>query len=133
TLGYIGALHPHLEDSYEVKGVGVFEINFETLVGLAARWKTFQPFSNYPELYEDFSFTLEEKHPLGELLGRIRKVSELVERVEIADRYSEKGKRSFTVRVTFQSDEKGLSMEEIKPIREKIQTLVRKGGGNIRD
>jgi len=132
-IGSVGTLHPHLAESYGIEGAGVFELNFEALAGLARRWPEFKPFSNYPEIIEDFSFTLEEKNHLGKLISQIEGVSELVENTVIIDRYSEKGKRSFAVRVTFQSNEKGLSVGEIEPIRKKIQSLIRRSGGILRE
>ena len=99
---------------------------------LARDWKPFVPISQYPEVYEDFSFIIAEKHPLRDLVEKIEKLSNLVQNVELLDRYLEKGERSITLRIIFQSQEKSLSAKDIKPLREKIHSMIKKSKGQLR-
>ena len=130
-IGVLGEIHPHLASSYGVEAA-VFEINFEKFVELARDWKPFAPISQYPEVYEDFSFTLAEEYPLMDLVKKIEKLSNLVQNVELLDRYLEKGERSITLRIIFQSQEKSLSAKDIKPLREKIHSIIKKSKGQLR-
>lgn len=132
-LGTLGIIHPHLGKAFGLPAeTTVLELNFEKFVEGAEFWGSFTPVSPYPEIYEDFSFIIPEKYSLGKLLERVEQSSPLIREVKIIDRYQETGKRSITIRVTFQSNEKGLSVEEIKPVRKKIQALIRRGKGILR-
>ncbi|MEX1061503.1 MAG: phenylalanine--tRNA ligase subunit beta [Patescibacteria group bacterium] len=128
-LGVIGVLHPHLSDSYDLKDAAVFEVNFELFSQLARRFKDFHPLSGYPEILEDFSFTLDEKYSLGKLISAIKNLSDLVSEVEITDRYLKGELRSVTLRVTFQSLDRGLADKDVKPLRESINQLIKKNHG----
>lgn len=130
-LGVMGLVHPYLADAYGLSGVAVLELNFEKFTKLADPWGKFTPVSPYPEINEDFSFTLPEKYSLEKLVNRISGTSNLIRGVELIDRYVKKGKRSLTLRVTFQSEEKGLSAKDVKPVRKKIQSTIHRSGGTI--
>ena len=129
NLGVIGALHPHLSNSYDLQDAAVFELDFDILSKLAQRFPAFSSLSGYPEIWEDFSFTLEEKHPLGKLIADISALSNLIAEVKIKDRYLKEEMRSVTLQVTFQSLERGLGDEDVKPLREKINGLIKKNHG----
>lgn len=132
-LGFLGAVHPYLIEDFDIPEAGVLEIDFEQLSELAESWGTFVPVPPYPEIYEEYSFTIPENRALGNLIKQLKEVSLLVREVETTDRFTTKeGERSITLRVTFQSSEKGLSAEDVKPIRSKIQEAIRRFGGYLR-
>ncbi len=129
-IGFLGTVHPHLAKAFGIPAAGAFEVNFEELSKLAKPWGAFVPISLYPEIYEEYSFILPENRSLGDLIKQLKEVSPLVREIEITDRFTTaEGKRSITLRITFQSDEKSLSGEDIQPWREKIYHLIKKRGG----
>lgn len=132
TIGFLGILHPHLADAFGLPETAVFEIDFEKFSGLAKRWGKIMPVSSYPEVYEEFSFLLPESRELGKLLAQLESASEIIREVNLVDRFKKEGERSLTVKVTFQSSDTNLSDRDIKPIREKITSLIRKNGGTLR-
>ncbi len=133
NLGFLGTVHPHLAEAFGIPEAGVFEINFEKLSELAEPWGTFVPIPSYPEIYEEYSFVLPENCSLDDLINQLKIISPLMRGVELTDRFTTKeGERSITLRATFQSEEKGLSDEEIRPLRERIKKLIHKNGGTIR-
>ncbi len=133
-IGFLGMVHPHLSEAFKLPGAGVLVLDFEKFAEIAEPWGTFTPVPSHPEIREEYSFTLPEKHPLGELIERLRSVSRLIREVGLSDRYiTKEGERSVTLGVTFQSEEKGLSDEDVKPIREKISSLIRRSGGALRN
>ncbi|MDP1710491.1 MAG: phenylalanine--tRNA ligase subunit beta, partial [candidate division WWE3 bacterium] len=121
VLGLIGTVHPHLCEAFGIIDAAVFEIDFEKFAELARPWGIFTPISQYPEIFEDYSFLFPQGKSLRDLVEKIRRSSPLIQQVEISDRFETKeGERSVTLKVTFQSPEKGLSDEDVKPIRNKI-------------
>lgn len=132
-LGFLGEVHPHLSKAFGLPEAAAFELDFEKLAERASPWGTFTPLSPYPEVYEEFSFLFPESRELGKLIQQIRNAAAIVWEVELVDRYQNKeGERSVTLSVTFQSDERGLSGEDVRPVRQKIQSLIHKNGGTLR-
>jgi len=133
-IGIIGTVHPHLARAFDLPESAFFEIDFERLARLFQPWGAFESISTYPEIIEDYSFVLPQTRSLADLIFEIRAASPLVREIELKDRFETKsGERSITLRITFQSPEKSLSAEDVKPIREKINRVIQKSGGTIRD
>ena len=131
-LGFLGILHPHLAVAFGLGETAVFEIDFEKFSELAQMWGTLKPVSSFPEVYEEFSFILPQTRELGKLIEQIGSASEIIREVKLVDRFTKDEERSLTIKVTFQSQEKSLSAEDIKPVREKILSLIKKNGGSPR-
>ncbi|MEX0888042.1 MAG: phenylalanine--tRNA ligase subunit beta [Patescibacteria group bacterium] len=133
-IGILGTVHPHLAEAFSLPEAAVFEIDFEKFSRMGQRWGNFRPISPYPEVLEDYSFVLPQTRSLAELLEKVRSVSPLVREVDLKDRFeTQAGERSVTIRVSYQSEEKGLSSKEVEPIRKKIADLIRKNGGTPRE
>ena len=131
-MGIIGEAHPHLAESYGLKNTALFELNLEKMAKHIQRWGTLTPISKYPEVYEDFSFFLPYKKQLGPLIKKLKGLDKVIREVELTDLFDQTGKRSVTLRITFQSDTKELSSKDLKPVRGKIAKLVKKSGGELR-
>lgn len=124
-------------DSPEVE-LGILQINHKhqvgcqislpTLVKIAKTHPQYQPIPAFAPLMEDLTLTLEEKTPIGLVMDAIHDQDELVQRVSLTSEYE----RNFTFRITFQSRERNLSNEEVRPIREKIvRTVAEKFGAKL--
>jgi phenylalanyl-tRNA synthetase beta chain len=132
-IGVLGEVHPHLTAAFDLPEAAIFEIDFEKFADLAQPWGKFTPIPIYPEVFEDYSFILPQTRSLADLIEKIRSSSPLVREVEIGDRFETKeGDRSITIKVTFQSEEKGLSSEDTTPVRGKIHQLISSNGGQLR-
>ncbi|KKW10671.1 MAG: Phenylalanine-tRNA ligase beta subunit [Candidatus Gottesmanbacteria bacterium GW2011_GWB1_49_7] len=132
-IGVLGEVHPHLTTAFDLPEAAVFEIDFEKFADLAQKWGKFTPISAYPEILEDYSFTLPQTRSLADLIDKIRSSSSLIRELEIKDRFETKEEnRSITLKVAFQSEEKGLSSEDISPLRKKIHKLIISSGGQLR-
>jgi len=132
-IGIIGTVHPHLARAFDLPESAFFEIDFERLARLFQPWRAFESIPTYPEIIEDYSFVLPQTRSLADLIFEVRAASPLVREIELKDRFETKsGERSITLRITFQSPEKSLSAEDVKPIREKINRVIQKSGGTIR-
>ena len=131
-LGFLGILHPHLAVAFGLPETAVFEIDFEKFSELAQMWGTLKPVSSFPEVYEEFSFILPQTRELGKLIEQIGSASEIIREVKLVDRFTKDEERSLTIKVIFQSQEKSLSAQDIKPVREKILSLIKKSGGSPR-
>ncbi len=72
--------------------------------------------SKFPEAYEDLALIIPQETSYQDIEKTIKEQSSLVKKVELLDEYD----KTQTFRVTYQTDERNITNEEIKPIREKI-------------
>lgn len=131
SLGYLGEVHPHLAEAFKLNRAVVFELDFEKLVYQARRWGTLRPVSQYQQVSEDFSFVVTERQSLGDLIKKIKEVSDLIWEVRIVEHHRKMQDRFLTLRVVFQPMEKNLSASDILPLREKVKSVI-KGKGTLR-
>jgi phenylalanyl-tRNA synthetase beta chain len=69
TLGWVGALHPRLQEQLEVPELFLFELAAEPLLQPAL--PRCQPLSAYPSIRRDLAVVVEESVPAGALLAEI--------------------------------------------------------------
>ena len=119
--------------------VYVFEIDFGKVVERLPGRPRFTPIPKFPETYRDISLLVDEEVPSKEIHDLIQETSgPLIRRVDLYDYFEgkkiEKGKKSLTFSLSFQSAEKTLTDEEVNPVFDKIvQTLSEKLGARLRD
>ncbi len=119
--------------------VHVFEIDFGKLVESLPGRPRFQPIPKYPEIYRDISLLVDQSVSSQEIHKLILASSApLISRVELYDHFAgkkiEKGKKSLTYSLAFQSAEKTLTDAEVNPFFEKIvETLADKLGAKLRE
>ena len=56
----------------------------------------------------------------------------LIKNVVVEDIFEEKGKRSLTLKVIFQSEERELSSKDVGPARERVLKVIKSSGGDPR-
>jgi phenylalanyl-tRNA synthetase beta chain len=91
-----------------------WEVPVTDLMSKSSSVKTYVPTSKFAPIVEDINIT-----PIGtysDLLAKITSVSPLIKQIDLIDNFCGK----LTLRLTFHSDEKQLSTDDIAPIREKL-------------
>ncbi len=106
----------HLEEN-----IVDFEIDFEILMKHATLAKIYKPSSHFPKAYEDLRFEIDPNLTYEKIVKTIREQSNLIVDVSLLDVY--KNKKTFTI--TYQSEEKNLTNEDIKEVREKIISALK--------
>jgi len=140
VCGYFGELSPGVIRQYELpKCSVVFEMDFDRMVDALSGPVRFAALPKYPETYRDISMLIDQIVSSGEVSDQISKAgAPLLKRVELYDHFDgkkiQKGKKSLTYALTFQSTDKTLTDEEVNPIFEKIvKTLSSQLGATLRD
>lgn len=139
-VGYLGELASGLLTQW---GIGqpacVFEIDFGEVIKSLPDRPRFQSIAKFPETYRDISLLVDQTVPSSEIYDLILATSApLIRRVDLYDHFAgkkiEKGKKSLTFSLAFQSAEKTLTDEEVNPVFEKIvQTLSDELGARLRE
>ncbi len=104
------------------QNLGDFEFDFATILKHASLKKIYRPISKFPTAVEDMRFEIDPEIKFEKIIKTIREQSTLIKDAILLDAYKDKK----TFRVTYQSDEKNLTANDIKPIREKIVEALSK-------
>ncbi len=123
-VGITGELHPKVTQAFELSGtVYLIEIDMEKLLDKTTRLKEYRAISRFPGSSRDISLVIDEQVPYQQVAGVIRSFP-LVSKVTLFDFYTGKqlpeGKKSFAVRIVYQSPERTLTDEEIDKTQEQM-------------
>ncbi|MDP3900002.1 MAG: phenylalanine--tRNA ligase subunit beta [bacterium] len=92
--------------------------------------KTYSPKNKYPDLIRDLAFVIDEKVLYNDIRAEIMKVNKLIRDVEVFDIYiGDKiavGKKNIAMHITFASQEKTLTGEEVDNVQKKIVVNLNK-------
>ena len=103
----------------------IFEINLSELLekaSLTKLHKKFKPVPKYPPIIEDLTIEIDPKVKYSDIVKEIEAQSRLIHKVELLDEYQNKK----TFRITYLSQDRNLTSEDIEPIREKITIALKK-------
>ena len=120
-VGIIGKLHPAISK----EAVFVFEINLTKLLENKTGKMKFKEISIYPEIKKDIAILIDKKYTSTEIAKTIKSNGgKLLINTEVFDVYTGKnlpdGKRSIAYSLTFGTNDRTLTDDEVNPIIEKI-------------
>jgi phenylalanyl-tRNA synthetase beta chain len=119
--GIVGELHPALLD-----GVwGAFELDLETLAGVAREAVEYEDVLTYPAVRQDVAVAVLEEVEAGALVEAAREAAgPLLREARVFDVYRGEqvgeGRKSVAIHLSFQSPEKTLTDEEAAEVRDRI-------------
>ena len=121
SFGVLGEVHPQLLRTLSVpEPVTVLELDIEVLLSHAAPTGPYRPISKYPASFEDLSFVFPSRTPIGPVLEMVQGRDPLVAGVTLIDSYGD----SRTMRITYQSNIRNLTSDDLSRVREKIIKAV---------
>lgn len=138
-IGCLGEVHPDVLDNYDIPiRVYVAELNFEEILNYTNLNKKYRPLPKYPSVSRDIAVVVSEEITAGQIEEIIRnKGGKLIEEVKLFDIYRgsqiEEGYKSMAYSITYRSDEKTLSEEDVSKVHNKIlNSLANQVGGSLR-
>lgn len=135
-IGIIYALPPQIRDQYDINSsVCIAELNFDQMFETGKEPYRFKVISKFPPVLFDLSVLIPEKTTFSEIHDIIKNVDRRVAEVHFADLFypkDEKGHKSLTVSVTFQSEEKTLDSEEVKKLQDSVIEALAKQDYHLR-
>jgi phenylalanyl-tRNA synthetase beta chain len=130
-IGVLGSLHPALEEKYKLKQpVYLAEIDFEELSHSAFKPMQYVPLARYPAVERDLSFVVARDVPYGTIRTGLLGLGlpELIQ-IELIDVYEGEripaGKRSLTLRLTFQDASGTLTVDRVQGFSDNLVTFLR--------
>lgn len=137
-LAVFGLLHEDLAREYKLRRpVWTAEVNFERLLEFPLRARKFQAISKYPAVERDFSLLVPEEVPYVRLCAAIGGLAlEELRGFRPVDRFRGSaipaGHYSLLLRVTFQSQARTLTSEEIATLSGRLLEALRPLGVRLR-
>ncbi len=139
-IGWLGEIAPAIGKKWGLdEKVYVFEINIDKLTELAPGDAHFQAIPKFPETYRDISILVDRAvSSLGITEAILEAGQPHITRADLYDQFEgkkiEKGKKSLTLSLVFQSPEKTLTDNEVNPAFENIvKTLAERHGASLRE
>jgi phenylalanyl-tRNA synthetase beta chain len=123
--GAFGQVHPAVRDAYELgeRLVAAGEFSLEGWVRAARSRYLYRPFPRLPPVRQDLALVVEEALPAEKAMASVRSAAgPLLTDIRLFDVYRGPqvgaGKKSLAFQMTFVSDERSLTEEEVNAIRE---------------
>jgi len=137
-LGVLGVLHPGVAEGFELSGtVCLIELDVEKLLARPVEEKRYAPLYRFPAVSRDIALVVDEEVGYQPVESIIRSFP-LVTAVTLFDLYRGEqiapGKKSFAIRIVYQSPEHTLTDEEVNEIQQKmVGRLSKELGGKLRE
>lgn len=123
NFGQLGEIDPNLLSNLGIhKPITVLELSVDQLVKHAQTEKKFIPIPKNPASYEDLAFVVPVKSHIAPMIAALKTLDPLIENVTLFDSFN----NIRTFHVTYQSDTKNLTSEDIAKVREKIIRHMKK-------
>ena len=139
-IGVFGEIHPDMAEKMDIKRERALlgEFNLELIKKYIKKKSKYEKIVKYPEVKRDLAILLDDSVKVGDMLNDIKRVSQLVESVEIFDVYKgqniEKSKKSVAITFVLRNKARTLEEQEIKEVVEKVLSLINeKYKGQIRE
>ncbi len=124
SIGVLGVLHPRVAQDFELsETVCLIEIDLERLLTKPIREKRYTPIYRFPAVSRDIALVVDEQISYRQVESIIRNFP-LVTEVTLFDLYAgeqiPQGKKSFAIRIVYQSPDHTLTDEEVDEIQQKM-------------
>lgn len=138
-IGWLGEVHPDVLDNYDIPVIAyVAELNFDEIAYQSNAEIKYKQLPKYPSVSRDIAIVVKEEITAGQIEEIIRnKGGKTIEDVRLFDIYRgnqiEKGYKSMAYAITYRSDEKTLTEEDISKVHNKIlNSLANQVGAILR-
>jgi phenylalanyl-tRNA synthetase beta chain len=123
-VGIVGELHPKVAQAFDLSGtVCLIEVDLEALLPKVAGVKEYQPVSRFPSVIRDIALVVDEQVGYQEVEDIVQSFP-LVTQVTLFDIYRgeqiPEGKKSFALRIVYQSPKHTLTDEEVDQTQEQM-------------
>ena len=137
-VGIVGDVHPRVTQAFELSNtICLIEIDMEKLLTKITEIKEYHPIPRFPAVTRDIALVIDEQLSYRSVENIIRSFS-LVTQITLFDLYRGKqipeGKKSFAIRIIYQSPTHTLTDEEVDQTQEQmLNRLYQELGATLRD
>ncbi len=137
-VGVVGDMHPRVTQAFELSGAAcLIEVDLEKLLTKITGIKEYQPLPRFPSVTRDIALVIDEQVSYGRVENIIQSFP-LVTKITLFDLYRgeqiAEGKKSFAIRIIYQSPSHTLTDEEVDRTQEQmLSRLNQELGASLRD
>ncbi len=137
TIGWLGRLHPQLQQQFDIKAATVFELRLDSV--LARDIASFTPLSRFPSNRRDIAVIVNQDISADDLLICVRNAAgKLLKQVDIFDIYQgeaiDLGRKSVAMGLTLQDFSRTLTDADIEQVVADVVTaLINQYDASLRD
>jgi len=137
-VGIVGEVHPRVAQAFELSGAAcLIEIDLEKVLAKITKIKEYEPIPRFPSVTRDIALVVDEQVSYRRAENIIRSFP-LVTQITLFDLYRgeqiPEGKKSFAIRIIYQSPKYTLTDEEVDQTQEQmLARLHQELGANLRD
>jgi len=137
-VGIVGDVHPRVAQAFELSNtICLIEIDLEKVLAKLTRTKKYQPIPRFPSVTRDIALVVDEKVSYRRAEEIIQSFP-LVTQINLFDLYRgeqiTEGKKSFAIRIIYQSPKHTLTDEEVDQTQEQmLARLHQELGATLRD
>ena len=132
VIGVFGEIHPDVQEKMDIKRERVYiaELDLAKLAKYGKKAIKYEKIVKYPEVTRDLAIVLDRDILVGEMVDNIKKLSHLIEKVDIFDVYEgeriEADKKSVAISIVLRNKEKTLDEKEINKVVDDVLNLIAK-------
>ncbi len=124
-VGTLGVISQGVTNAFAIENtVASAEINLTKIMASTAHLAAYKPIPKYPPVIEDISAIFAVQTPSAKIIALVKNTSTLVKKVEIIDVFESeklgKGKKSITLRLTYQKSSGTPTQEEVTTAKNAI-------------
>jgi phenylalanyl-tRNA synthetase beta chain len=125
-IGSLYEVHPAVCKSFGLPArAAVLELSLDLLLEQSEKEKICESVSEFPSISYDTTVSLASDTEVDSLLKKAQVSHEFLRRIELADLYKKGKDRQITFRCTYGSMDRTLTEEEVKPVHEKVESLLK--------
>ncbi len=138
SLGYLGELHPRIAATWDIETAVVFEIELGMLARSAGVGEeAFHDIAAFPSVNQDLAVVVPEGVAAASVEAEIGNAGgELLRQVTVFDVYRGDqigaDRKSLALRLEFRADDRTLTEDEVRELRERISNALDGIGGSLR-
>jgi len=129
AVGTLFEVHPMVRSNFDLPArAAACLLNMDAVFATKASTVVASSFAQFPAVTYDVTITLDHAKKAQDIVEKISKLSDLLEKVEVADIYSGKplkdGQYNLTLRCVYRATDRTLKEEEVKQEHDKILRLT---------
>lgn len=137
-IGYVGQIHPTVEQNHDIKATYVFELSLKALLEAAVAPIAYTSIPRFPSITRDIALVVDKATVAGEIQAIITEAGgKLLKEVSVFDLYEgdrmEEGKKSIAFSLKYFDPAKTLTDEDVTKAHTKVLDAVKeKAGAELR-
>ena len=139
VIGTFGEIHPDVQEAMDIKRERVYVADIDLTAALKYMKNAvkYERVVKYPEVTRDLAIVLDKNVLVGNMIDDLKKVSSLIENIDIFDIYEgekiDGDKKSVAISIVLRDKNKTLTEKEINSVIEKVlDTISKNYNGEIR-